>query len=51
MPALDHGIKIIGKVVWSKAGDSQKRNSFGLAFTKVNQDDVDSLKRIIETFA
>lgn len=51
MPAIEHAVRVIGQVVWTKIQEDRKNFVYGLAFTKVNSDDVEAVKKIIDTFA
>lgn len=50
MPALEHSACIIGKIVWENIGDGGNRFVYGLEFTKVKPEDVEAVRKIIETF-
>ena len=51
MPALDHGVRVIGQVVWVRSQTQGKRYVYGMAFTKIQPEDVEAVKKIVETFA
>lgn len=51
MPALDHGVRIIGKIVWTRPQTEGSHYVYGLAFTKIEPDDVEAVKKVVETFS
>lgn len=51
MPALEHAVRVIGKVVWTRQQEEAERFVYGLAFTKIAPEDVEAVKKIVETFA
>lgn len=51
MPALEHSVRIIGQVVWTKTQEDRKNFVYGLAFTKINPSYVEAVKKIVDTFA
>lgn len=51
MPALEHAVCVVGKIAWIHKEDEKGRNAYGLEFTKVKTEDLESVKKIIETFA
>lgn len=52
MPALDHAVRVVGKIAWAKAKEEQeKRFIYGVEFTKINNEDIEAVKKIVETFS
>ncbi len=51
MPALEHAATVIGKIVWANISDVPDRFIYGIEFSKINPEDLSSVKKIIETFA
>lgn len=50
MPALNHGVRVIGQTVWSRPQPEGQRYIYGLAFTKIQPEDAEAVKKIVETF-
>lgn len=51
MPALDHGVRLIGQVVWTHSLEGKGLSIYGLAFTKIDPQDIEDVKKIVDTFA
>lgn len=50
MPALDHAVRVIGKIAWTRFNEEGEKNIYGLAFAKINPEDVEAVKKIVDTF-
>jgi Tfp pilus assembly protein PilZ len=51
MPSLEHSATVVGKIVWISESDESNRFIYGVEFSKINTEDLISVKKIIETFA
>lgn len=51
MPALEHAVRIIGQVAWARPLEGKSSFIYGIAFTKINSDDIEAVKKIVDTFA
>jgi len=50
MPALSHGVCVVGKIVWTQPSLESEKVLYGLSFTKINNDDMAAVRKIVETF-
>lgn len=51
MPALDHGVRVVGKIVWARPKAKEPHYIYGLAFTKIEPEDIEAVKKIIDAFS
>lgn len=51
MPALDHSVRIVGQIVWSRLLTDVQHYVYGVVFTKIKPEDVEAVRKIVETFA
>ena len=51
MPALDHGVRVVGKIVWARPKKEEQHYIYGLAFTKIEEEDIEAVKKIVDTFS
>lgn len=51
MPALEHAVRLIGQVAWVRPGEAKGHFIYGVAFTKIDSDDIEAVKKIVDTFA
>lgn len=51
MPALEHSVTVIGQIVWTYRQENTGSYAYGLVFTKINPNDIEAVKKIIDTFA
>lgn len=51
MPALDHSVRIVGEIVWTRPKTERQHCVYGLAFTKIQPEDVEAVKKIVDTFS
>lgn len=51
MPALEHAVRLIGQVAWVRPGEAKDHFIYGVAFTKIDLDDIEAVKKIVDTFA
>ena len=51
MPALDHGVCILGQIVWMRAQKEKGKYICGLAFSKIRAEDIEAVEKIVKTFS
>lgn len=51
MPALEHSVRVIGQVVWTRPMEEKNHFVHGIAFTKISAGNIEAVKKIVDTFA
>ena len=51
MPALEHSVRIIGKLAWIRKKDGSDAHICGVAFEDIKKEDLKAVNKIISTFA
>jgi len=51
MPALEHAVPLIGEIAWSRKQKGNDLYVIGMSFKKIDPEDFEAVKKIIDTFA